>query len=102
MEKVQKLKNEVQETQWENIIAECRSSGMSATKWCAENGIDVKSHYYRLRKMKERTCEQIPVPVEIIPSVSSPVTITSNGIEAEILERASFETISAVIKAMEC
>ena len=102
MEKVQKPKNKVQETQWENIIAECRSSGMSAKKWCAENGIDVKSYYYRLRKMRERTCEQIAVPVEIIPSVSSLVTIRANGIEAEIPEGASFETISAVIQAMKC
>ena len=102
MDKVQKLKNEVQGTQWENIIAECRSSGMSAKKWCVENGIDVKSYYYRLRKMRERTCEQIAVPVEIILSVSSPVTIRANGIEAEIPEGASFKTISAVIKAMKC
>ena len=101
MDKVQMVKQEVQENQWQNIIKECRDSGMSTSKWCEENGINVKTYYYHLRKIREKACEQIAVPVGVLPSAGS-VTIRINGIEAEIPEGTSLETITAVIKAMKC
>ena len=101
MDKVQMVRQEVQATEWQNIIMECRNSGMPATKWCREKGINIKTYYYHLRKIREKACEQIAVPVGIMPS-SGNVTVRINGIEAEISEGTSFQTISAVIQAMKC
>ena len=45
---------------WIERIKACKSSGMTATDWCGQNGISVKSYYYwhnRISKMYSPECD---------------------------------------------
>ena len=38
--------------QWSAMITECRSSGQTVSAWCEENGISIKTYYYRLKRVR--------------------------------------------------
>ena len=46
--------------QWTEIIRECRSSGQTVSGWCFEHGVNSKSYYYWLRKVRAAACEALP------------------------------------------
>ncbi len=46
--------------QWTEIIRECRSSGQTVSKWCADHDINPKSYYYWLRRVRTAACEALP------------------------------------------
>lgn len=72
---------------WQQLVSDCRNSGMTVKNWCAQNGITEKSYYYRQRKVWEavRQLEEVreaSVQAEspaIIPCVA-PLTGTSMNI----------------------
>jgi hypothetical protein len=51
--KVQKIKREIRLREWAEQVKACEASGLSISKWCAENGIIKSSFYYRLRRVQE-------------------------------------------------
>jgi transposase-like protein len=57
---VQKVSNEYRLNYWAEIIKECRNSGQTVSSWCEEHGINVKSYYYWLRKVRIAACNSIP------------------------------------------
>ncbi len=38
---------------WQQLVYECRNSGMTVRAWCAQHGITEKAYYYRQRKVWE-------------------------------------------------
>jgi hypothetical protein len=40
---------------WQQLVYDCRHSGMTVRAWCAQNGVSEKSYYYRQRKVWEAT-----------------------------------------------
>ena len=50
-----KLNHRANLTQWQQLVYDCRHSGMTVKAWCAENGVSEKSYYYRQRKVWEAT-----------------------------------------------
>ena len=44
------VKNEFRLTEWSAQIQAQKSSGLTVHKWCEENGVNVKTDYYHLRK----------------------------------------------------
>lgn len=54
----------VRRANWLNIITQCkdRPTGTSAKQWLAENGINEKSYYYWLRKIRREACEHLQLP----------------------------------------
>jgi transposase-like protein len=68
--------------QWTAIVRECRNSGQSVTKWCAENDINAKNYYYWLKKVRIAACESLPAlkaeTSQIVPlSISAPINTNS-------------------------
>lgn len=105
MDKVTVVKRELKEAWWAEQITACGNSGQSVSAWCRENGVSSKTYYYHLRKQREKTCEQIPVPIALFPSVHhgiTIITIRSEGITVEIPSAVSTATLEAVIKALKC
>lgn len=106
MDKVTLLKRKTASAEWAERIRECRNSGATVAQWCESNGINPKTYYYHLRKLREQICEQIPVPVQAYeenPSVSFAVTVRdASGISVEIADGTSPATIEAVIRALKC
>ena len=48
------IKQEVQLREWAAQIDAQQSSGLTVSKWCAENEINPKTFYYHLRKVREK------------------------------------------------
>lgn len=40
-------------SQWQQLVCDCRNSGMTVRAWCTEHSISEKSYYYRQRKVWE-------------------------------------------------
>ena len=86
MDKIAKVKNEVKLKMWSETIKVCTSSGLTVSEWCRNNGINVKTYYYRLRKVSENLCEikecqnivAVNFPEEI--KSDSKITIKASGI----------------------
>jgi transposase-like protein len=67
--------------QWVETIRECRSSGQTVKAWCADHGINTKSYYYWLKRIREAACEALPALGEsssIVP-VTIPVQAAGSG-----------------------
>ena len=43
---MKKISHEMNLQKWTQIVEECRISGKTAVKWCAENDINIKTYYY--------------------------------------------------------
>ena len=53
--------------QWAEMIHTCRSSGQTVCSWCAENGINIKTYYYRLKQVRSEALKNIPAEIELLP-----------------------------------
>ena len=53
--------------EWTEQIKAQQESGMTVTAYCAQNGINIKTYYYHLRKVREQCLESEPaiVPVAV-------------------------------------
>lgn len=100
MNEIALVKKQVIETEWAERIRQCRESGLTVSEWCRENGINLKTYYYHLRKLRKEICEQIPVPVMTVPEICPTVKVQIGDITAEISEGTSEQTITSVIRAM--
>ena len=62
-------------TEWEELIRKCKSSGLSDYEWCRQNGVPQSSFYRNLKKFHESTIEEAPkeFPVRVIPAVQQEV-----------------------------
>lgn len=77
MSKIASVKNEVKLRQWEEMV-QCRTeSGLTVTDWCTENGINIKTYYYRLRRVREAMCSDVKTH-EIVPITPEPEPEESN------------------------
>ena len=47
--------------EWQSIIQECRSSGMTDAQWCLKNDINRESMYSALKRLRKKACS-IPEP----------------------------------------
>lgn len=113
----------VRRANWLNIITQCkdRPTGTSAKQWLAENGINEKSYYYWLRKIRREACEHLQLPgtsglsevsfVEVpleaattIPtpaqntSVSPSAVIRANGLTLEISNDISEHLLARLLQ----
>ena len=42
-----KITSDIRRQQWLDIIQACNASGLTKKAWCKQNGINIKSFYYR-------------------------------------------------------
>ena len=84
MNKIAKVKKEIKLAQWVEMIRQRNESGLIVTDWCKQNGIHIKTYYYRLKRMRQAVCNEIEqheiVPVEPIAGTE----ITTEKIELSI------------------
>ncbi|WP_144029028.1 IS66 family insertion sequence element accessory protein TnpA, partial [Paenibacillus rigui] len=80
------MRNRYRLQQWTEIIRDCRSSGQTVVRWCAEHGVSVKSYYYWLRKVREAACESLPAFSSSNESILVPVppTLRTNAPSSEV------------------
>ncbi len=61
--------------EWQSLILECRSSGMTDAEWCRINGIAKNAFYSALKRLRKKAVE-LPAPTKGIPfhDLTAPVT----------------------------
>ena len=68
MNEIGKVKKEIKLAQWAEMVRSRNESGLTVTDWCKENEINLKTYYYRLKRMRQAVCNEIEqhdiVPVE--------------------------------------
>ena len=59
MKEIARVKKEIKLKQWAEMV-KCRNeSGMTVSEWCKQNGINLKTHYYRLKRVRQAVCGEI-------------------------------------------
>lgn len=54
------MRNRYRLQQWTEIIRDCRSSGQTVVRWCADHEVSVKRYYYWLKKIRKAAIESLP------------------------------------------
>lgn len=92
------VKQEVRLHDWASQIKAQQTSGKTVQKWCAENGINPKTYYYHLRKLREKCVAPAPaiVPLEL-PKRTSDIHIEKNGLQISLPMDISAETLIALV-----
>ena len=106
MVKVGMVKKEVQMQNWSEAELARQESGLTVTQWCRQERISTSTYYYRLRKIRESLCEQIPVPVNEITEKTetdhAAIRIVSGDLKVEMSSDVPSEKIAAIIGALKC
>lgn len=101
MDEISIVKKQVQQAEWAERIRKCSESGLTVSEWCRENGINLKTYYYHLRKLRKEICEQIPVLVMTVPEECHSVKISIGEVTVEIPEGISEQMMTTLIRAMQ-
>ena len=83
MDRISQIKTELLMKEWAEMVQECRSSGLTVKEWCINNGVNIKTYYYRLKRVRDFICDNklvnisndslsshhdiVPVPMDTIP-----------------------------------
>lgn len=119
MARIKEIKMQLRHQEWADMAKECQSSGKSIEEWCRQNGIKVCTYYKRLQALRteliEETEKQTIVPVSINGALckdsapypvlseqnrSSNVIIRKNGIEIELPQNISEDTVLALLRGL--
>ena len=75
MNEIAKVKKEVKVSKWAEMVRQRNESGLTVTDWCKENGINLKTYYYRLKRVRQAVCNEIErhdiIPVEQTASIET-------------------------------
>ena len=58
MNEIAKVKKEVKLKQWAEMVQLRNESGLTVSKWCDQNGVNVKTYYYRLKQIRQALCNE--------------------------------------------
>lgn len=90
------VKEEVKLRDWEDQIAAQQASGMTLQRWCKENGINPKTYYYHLWKIREKCAASAPAIVPLgVPKCISDIHIEKNGLQISLPSQGIQEGRSA-------
>ncbi|NCB75248.1 MAG: IS66 family insertion sequence hypothetical protein [Clostridia bacterium] len=104
MDKVTAVRTEYRIKEWTEKIKEFRAGGMTAKAWCETNGINIKTYYYWLHKIRAMLCDETEnhaiVPLQLHPrETAAAITVSIGNISVKITDGTSSETITAVLDA---
>ena len=105
--------------EWSRRVADCRSSGLSVTRWCTEHGIKPKTYYTWQKKvfaamiaqqqaelsdMAPRFAELPPLAEEKLPAPAQKSDLVASvrigDASLEVYSGASAEIVSALCKVL--
>ena len=107
------VKKKIRLQEWEHQIEEQKSSGLNVQEWCKQKGINPKTYYYRLRKVREeyvmsgkgenaqekKETEKAVVPILAAPS-SGNISIEKNELRITFSENISADILIAVVNKL--
>ena len=106
MDKIAMVKKELQLQNWSDKELTRQESGLTVTEWCRQEKISTSTYYYRLRRIRESLCEQIPVPVTEVTEKTetdhAAIRIVSGELKVEISTDVPSKKIAVIIGALKC
>ena len=108
IDRIMEIKNKVRISEWSEMVRDCRGSGLTVQQWCNSNGINIKTYYYRLRKVREALCEdthdivQIPINSVNAVSITSSIKINAGNLNVELPDTIPAATLRSVIEVLKC
>ena len=106
MDKIAMVKKEIQLQNWSDKEIARQESGLTVTELCRQEKISTSTYYYRLRRIRENLCEQIPVPITEVTDKTetdhTAIRIVSGDLKVEISTDVPSEKIAAIIGALKC
>lgn len=98
---IREVKQEVRLQEWSEQIEKQQASGLSVQQWCEENGINQKTYYYRLRKVRERCIGTQPAIVPITkPEKSGNISIEKNGMSITLPSDIAHEILIGLVREL--
>ena len=95
------VKHQMKLREWAEQIEARQASGMTVQNWCAENGMNVKTYYYHLRKVREQCMETVPEIVPLtMPQQTGDIHIEKNGLQISLPADISKETLIALVQEL--
>ena len=93
MNEIARIKNEVRLKQWTEMVRQRNESGLNVSQWCRQNGINQKTYYYRLNRVRKALCgevekhEIVPAHEQISLSVGNVVVNLPDDFNEDTLKR---------------
>lgn len=95
---ITEVKQEFRMREWAEQIEAQQASGMTVQKWCEENGINPKTYYYHLRKLREKCVASAPAIVPLaVPKQTDGIHIEKNGLQISLPVDMPAETLIALV-----
>ena len=92
------VKQEVQIREWAAQVEAQQASGLSVKEFCSANGINPKTYYYRLRRVREECIASVPAIVPVaMPHQSTDIRIEKDGLMITLPSEISTETLTALV-----
>ena len=104
MDKVMAARNEYREQQWALIIKECADSGLTNKEYCRQHGINEKTFYYWLHKLRKQACEQtVPqlVAIDPVPETDALLRIEFKGAELTLPANVDMNAVAALLRSIQ-
>ncbi len=120
MDRISQIKTELRMKEWTEMVREYRSSGLTAKEWCMNNGINIKTYYYRLKRAREFICgnklennmtnnnlsvqhDIVPVPMKsMLNKDAQQIKITTDNISVELPATIQPQLLKAAIEGLKC
>ena len=95
------VKHELRLNEWSSQIKAQQQSGLNVRSWCAQNGINPKTYYYRLRRVREECVEAAPAVVPLnVPKQSSSIHIVKNDLQISLPADISSDTLISLVREL--
>jgi len=99
---IENVRRASQYGQWAEMIHECRNSGQTVRAWCEDNGVSIKTYYYRLKRLRlialgntEKGMGKLSAKVESYPAFAE-LTLAEGSMPERDSEAAG--TLAVTIK----
>ena len=84
MNEIAKMKKKVKLAQWTEMVRSRSESGLTVTDWCKENGINFKTYYYRLKRIRQAVHNEIEQHDIVSVELTAGTETTAEKIELSI------------------
>ena len=107
---IRTVKRQLMLEEWEKQVIDCRSSGLNVQDWCTQNGVNPKTYYYHLRRVREELLKEsrtenkqapndtvravVPIPTAL---ADRNITIEKNGLHISLPSDIAADTLLALV-----
>lgn len=104
MKEIARVKKEIKLAEWAEMVKRRKESGLTVSEWCRQNGINLKTYYYRQKRMRQAVCNELEVhdivplePVSDSEQKSEKIEISVGDVKITLPENFNEETLRRLL-----